>query len=190
MNIGIDIDDTINKLSETLIGYAEKYNTDNEIRYEIKPNKWEFEEAFGWDEEHIKKFMSTYIKKCFQEVKIKSDAKEYINKLHNEGNKIIIITARREENCKDIYDVSKNWLVENGIKMDKLEVGCYKKSEQCKENKVDIFIDDNVDNCKDVSKNLQIPVLLFDSIYNQEEKDLKRVYNWKEAYKEIKKLEK
>ncbi len=190
MNIGIDIDDTINKLSETLIKYGLKYNIENNIKYDIKPSKWQFEEAFGWDETHTKKFMSTYIKKCFQEVEIKADAKEYINKLRDEGNKIIIITARRKENCSDIYDVSKNWLIEKGIKIDKLEIGCEKKSEQCKENKVDIFIDDNAENCRDVSKNVQIPVLLFDSIYNQEEKDLKRVYNWKEAYKEIKKLKK
>ncbi len=187
MNIGIDIDDTINRLSDILPQYAIKYNEENKIDYEVAINRWGFEEAFGWDEDHIKKFLNQYIKRCYNEVGIKNEAQEYINKLKEDGNKIIIITARGSQHCGDIYNISKDWFIKQGINIDKLEVECPQKVEKCKENKIDIFIDDNVQNCKEVHEALNIPVLLFDSIYNQEDTTLKRVHSWKEAYEEIKK---
>ena len=187
MNIGIDIDDTINKLSDILSKCAIKYNLDNEIEYNVQLDKWDFHEAFGWDEYHIKNFLEKHMRRCFEETGIKDGAKYYINKLKDEGNKIVIITARQEEHCADTYNISKNWLMKNGIKLDKLEVGCTNKVKECKENNIDIFIDDNAENCRAVSKILKIPVYLFDSIYNKSEKDLKRVYTWEEVYMEIKK---
>lgn len=45
MNIGIDIDDTINNLADILRKYATEYNKEQEIDYEIQTNKWEWAEA-------------------------------------------------------------------------------------------------------------------------------------------------
>lgn len=187
MNIGIDIDDTINRLSDILPKYAKKFNKENKIKYKIQRDKWNFDEACGWNEENSEKFLAQYIKKCFTKVKIKKGAKKYINKLKEEGNNIIIITARHEKHCKQVYEVSEKWLKKHKIKFDKLISDSYDKYIPCEENKIDIFIDDNVEVCKDIISNIEIPVILFDSVYNRDEKDLNRVYNWKQAYNEIKK---
>ncbi len=45
--------------------------------------------------------------------------------------------------------------------------------------------------CENVYNKLNIPVLLMDSPYNKKYKNdkIKRVFNWREIYKEIKKIE-
>lgn len=190
MNIGIDIDDTINNLSNILVEYGEKYNEENSIQYEIQKDNYNFQKAFGWTQEQEEDFKAKYIGTCLAKATIKKGAKEYINKLKEEGNHIFIITARcPEETVKNVKEISEKWLKENGIELDKLEMGCDPKVEKCREHKIDVFIDDNARHCTSVKETLKIPVLLFDSIYNQDEKDLTRVYSWEEAYKQIKAYE-
>lgn len=43
MNIGIDIDDTINNVAAILKEYAKKYNELNNIKHDMDYTKW------GWD---------------------------------------------------------------------------------------------------------------------------------------------
>ena len=45
MNIGIDIDDTINNLADIMIISAKKYNEEQKIDYEIRADKWAWDEA-------------------------------------------------------------------------------------------------------------------------------------------------
>ena len=61
MNIGIDIDDTLNNLSDILIEYGKRYNKENAIEYEIQKDKYDFEEAFGWNKEQEDNFKRQYI---------------------------------------------------------------------------------------------------------------------------------
>ncbi len=44
------------------------------------------------------------------------------------------------------------WLKKNNIYYDKLIVNVRKKGEICKQEKIDLFIDDNISNCLDVTK--------------------------------------
>lgn len=191
MNIGIDIDDTINNLSDVLLEYGTKYNKENAIEYNIQKENYDFQKAFGWTEEQEYDFKAKYLGTCFAKATIKNGAKEYIHQLKEEGNKIYIITARTPEKAvKNVKEISEKWLKEQGIELNKLEIGCEEKVEKCREHKIDVFIDDNTIHCNSVKESLGIPVLLFDSIYNQEEKDLTRVHSWEEAYKQIKECEK
>lgn len=190
MNIGIDIDDTLNNLSDILLEYGIKYNKENSINHKIQKDRYDFEGAFGWNKEQEKDFLRKYIGTCLSQATIKTGAKEYIQKLKAEGHKIFIITARSpEETVENVKSISEEWLKKNGIEQDKLEMGCEQKVDKCRENEIDIFIDDNTIHCKSVHESLGIPVLLFDSIYNKGEKELNRVYTWEQAYKEIKACE-
>ena len=191
MNIGIDIDDTINNLSDILLEYGKKYNKEKAINYEIQKENYDFKQAFGWTQEQEDDFKAKYIATCLDKAKIKNGAREYIHKLKEEGNKIYIITARTpRETVKNVKEISEKWLEEKGIELDKLEIGCEEKVEKCREHKIDVFIDDNTIHCNSVKESLGIPVILFDSIYNQDENRLTRVHSWEEAYKIIKSCEK
>lgn len=150
MNIGIDLDDTINTLAPILLKYAIKYNKVKNINHEIKPHEWEFDKAFGWSEDHIKEFLDEYIIKVFKEAKPKKNAVKIIHKLRDEGHKIIVITARSEEHVKGVYNHCAEWLDKYHIVYDKIVVDSHDKAKKCKENDVDIFIDDNIDHCENV----------------------------------------
>lgn len=187
MRIGIDLDDTITKTDEILFKYAKMYNEEEKILFKINREEWDWNKAFGWDEEKCETFFSRYLKKIFEEAEIKENAKEKINALKNGGNKIIIITARDTKSLKEVHKVCENWLINNKVNVDKIVVDGEDKAQKCLENKIDIFIDDNVYNCESVYKNLKIPVLLMNSRYNKEYQNpnIKRVYNWNEIYNEI-----
>lgn len=187
MNIGIDIDDTINNLHEIIIKKGIKFNEDNNINFEINPNEWDWEMAFGWNENLALKFLKENIAEAYLNAGIKENAAKVINKLHNDGNKIIIITSRSKKHFVDPYGISKTWLDEKNIKYDKIIVGAEDKAKACLENNINVFIDDHVYFLEGVSKE-NIKVLMFDSPYNQKETKFKRVYNWEEVYKEINKI--
>lgn len=186
MNIGIDIDDTINNLHDILIKKGAEFNKREKIDYKIHTDKWEWIDAFGWDKLTAKKFLEENIENIYLNAEIKENAAEVINRLHTEGNKIIIITSRGKEHLKNAYEISEKWLKQKNVYYDKLIIGASDKAQYCVENNIDVFIDDLVDNCKKVSET-KTKVLMFNSPYNQEETECKRVYNWDEVYREIKK---
>ena len=187
MRIGIDLDDTITKTDEILFKYAKIYNKEEKILFNINREEWNLTKAFGWNEENIKGFFSKYLKSIYEKAEIKENAKEKINALKNDGNKIIIITARDTKSLKEVHEVCKDWLINNKINVDKIVVDGENKAQKCLENKIDIFIDDNICNCENVYNNLKIPVLLMNSRYNKDYQNpkIKRVYNWNEIYNEI-----
>ncbi|PTJ70556.1 hypothetical protein BU008_09320, partial [Mammaliicoccus sciuri] len=61
--------------------------------------------------------------------------------------------------------------------------GSHNKLEVTKEQNIDIFFEDKLDNAEDINHYLNIPVFLFDTPYNQ--KDLQngiyRIKNWHEV---------
>ena len=187
MRIGIDLDDTITKTDEILFKYAKIYNEEEKILFNINREEWNLTKAFGWNEENIKEFFSKYLKSIYEEAEIKENAKERINKLKDDGNEIIIITARNTKSLKEVHEVCKDWLINNKINVDKIVVDGENKAQKCLENKIDIFIDDNICNCENVYNNLKIPVLLMNGRYNKDYQNpkIKRVYNWNEIYNEI-----
>lgn len=187
MRIGIDLDDTITKTDEILFKYAKIYNKEEKILFNINREEWNLTKAFGWNEENIKGFFSKYLKSIYEEAEIKENAKERINKLKDDGNEIIVITARDTKSLKEVHEVCENWLISNKINVDKIVVDGEDKAQKCLENKIDIFIDDNICNCENVYNNLKIPVLLMNSRYNKDYQNpkIKRVYNWNEIYNEI-----
>lgn len=184
MNIGIDIDDTINNLHEIIISEGTKFNKKNNIDFKINSNEWDWDKAFGWNDELALKFLHENIEDAYLNAGIKENAVEVINKLHTDGNKIVIITSRSKTHCEDPFKISKIWLDKKNIKYDELIVGAEDKASVCKVNNIDVFIDDHVGFCEGVSVT-NARVLMFDSPYNQNETRYKRVYNWEEVYKEI-----
>ena len=56
---------------------------------------------------------------------------------------------------------------------------------------IGLDLDNSISHCNNVYNNAKIPVLLFNSKYNQTEtpSNIKRIFNWDEAYKEIIKYE-
>lgn len=186
MVIGIDMDDTICSTNEKIIIEADKYDKEMLGGTGIKDiNAYEFNKMMGWPDGMKGQFFSDRLEYIMDNAEIKPNAKKVINKLHDEGNKIIFISFRKGKYIKDPYILTKNWLDRNGVKYDKIYVDTGSKADECINEGVNLFIDDKESHCEDVSS-AGVDVLLFTNAYNHDEKRFKRVDNWDEVYKYIK----
>ncbi len=192
ITIGIDLDDTISNSNEMFLKYGKLYNEEKKINFPIDETQWDVDKAFGWSDNDYKEFCRKYLKTLLNNVKTKENVGKIIQELKNEGHKIIIITARHEEEIDDPYTLSKEWLEKNNIYFDKLIVNSRQKEIDCLKNDVGVFIDDNLKNCISVYDKLHIPVFLFNSIYNKHASypNIERIYSWDEAYMKIKNVAK
>ena len=186
MVIGIDMDDTICSTNELIIKTADEY--DKEVLNgtgKKDENAYEFTEMMGWPKEMKGKFFADKLEYIMDNAELKKGAKEIINKLHDEGNKIIIISFRKDKYLKNPFELTKNYLDRNGILYDKIFVNTGSKEDECIENGVKLFIDDKEEHCENVS-NAGIDVILFTNLYNHNEKRFVRKDNWYQIYDYIK----
>ena len=186
MVIGIDMDDTICSTNELIIEVADEYDKEVLGGTGIKDiNAYEFNKMMGWPDGMKGQFFKDRLEYIMSHAKIKDDAKEVINKLHDEGCEIVIISFRKDKYLKDPFKLTVDWLKENGVHYDKVFVNTGTKTDECIENEVELFIDDKESHCEDVSS-AGIDVLLFTNAYNHDENRFKRVNNWSEVYNYIK----
>lgn len=182
MRIGIDIDDTITNTWETLMPiYAEKFNITTD-KIKTLPPYYEAIRELVSIEEYFE-LMRT-LEPIMKEIPLKEHVKEILTKLKEEGNIIIFITARGKS-YSDPYMMTKDYLDEHSIPYDKIIVNAWEKGIVCKEEKIDLFIDDNTRNCRDVSQN-GIEVLMMEANFNENEKEFIHMKNWNQIYEYIK----
>lgn len=182
MKIGIDIDDTMTDTFDYLMPYIAEffevdinYLKDNNISYSNLPEKMK---------KRGLEFGKKYYDKVIPNTPFKPKVAEYIDKIKTLGHEIIVITARDKTLYTDEYKTTIEELNKNKINYDKL-ICDFDKAKICKNEKIDLFIDDSIVNCEKVS-NLGIETILFNSKSNIKNKTtLYRVDTWKEIYEKI-----
>ena len=191
MRIGIDIDDTLTDVKNELIkageNYARSLGKDIKVdkNFEDKNNngnKWQ--EMFQFNYEELKYFLKDIQESITNKAKPRENVVEIINKLKNDGNEIIIITARDSEFHDDPYKYSKDWLDKNNIYYDKLVVNARNKEDACIEEKIDLFIDDSKSNCLNV-KNAGIKTIRVCNEIENSNSNLICFNNWNDIYSYI-----
>lgn len=188
MRIGIDIDNVISNFDEMLL---ETYLIhDKELRNTgiINPNaKYIRTGMFDWSNEEELSFYRDNIECIAKKLKVKEKAKEYIDRLHNDGHLIYIITGRDNGEYSEPYNMTKKWLDENNIYYDNLILtdayDMHAKSLECLKNDIDIMIDDSVRICSDLITS-GITTILMDTPYNRKI-NIRRVKNWEEFYEVV-----
>lgn len=195
MIIGIDIDDTLNNEYQFMIDYGTKYCYEKNIGELVKIDTIHSTEMFGWSEKTAHQFWHAHME-LFNSFPAIPFAGEIISKLKKDGHKIYIITAREHGDewfPKSIADnmetFTANWLLNNGIPFDKIFFAADDKGKVCKENGVDIMIDDDPYNLDKIIGKAE--AFIFDKPYNRDAKYniATRVYSWFDAYNKIKEFE-
>ncbi len=192
MNIGIDIDGVLNSQYNFCIDYGTKFC--NELgKYKLEnTNVIDTTDMFLWGEDISHQFWNKYRKDLVIKEPAKKYASEVIQKLKNEGNKIYIITARKnndewfaESLKKNIENITKKWLKDNNIYYDEIIFDVRDKGKYCKENNIDIMIEDDPINLRKLIDNTNI--IIFDYPYNRnnEFSNLTRAYSWYDIYNKI-----
>lgn len=199
MRIGIDIDDTLTNTSELLLAYAQKYDYEDLKRSTSLSKEKAFsiingnslENGMMWTKQQADSFKDKYHESVLQNASIKPFAKEIIDKLIQEGNKIFFITARNNkgDRISDSYLISKKLLENNHIKYHKLITECSDKLKICKKNNIDLFIDDKLETCLELKNNGITSFLMNTPLNNNlNEEDVIRVYSWIDIYYKIKNI--
>ena len=119
-------------------------------------------------------------------------ASEIIKKLHDEGNKIIIITGRyktQEDSSigEQMRKDTVNWLNKNII-YDEICYAHCPKTKEIKEKNIDIMIEDSPAILPEIVKITK--VLCFDNRYNRDliYNNMTRVFSWYDIYRKIKQV--
>jgi len=195
MIIGIDIDDTISDTYETAFAYAQKYTVEElgksgNINHKNVSHHFYLRELHEWTQQEEYNFWKKYYKKMINELKPLTFAAETINKLKEEGHKIVIITARYPEKSFDVEATTIKWLKDNKIEYDDLVLDADDKKQVAIDKKIDVFIDDSFKNCAAVSE-AGVKTFIIETRVNQglENDNVTRVYSWPQFYSKIKKGE-
>ena len=191
MKIGIDFDDVINEFTDSLMDFYHKKYGKKVIRDEIR--KWDWGLYWGIDrEEATKRVDEFHATHNIEDLKPLEDAIKSLKSLIKKYE-LIIITGR---------PVRFKWKVQSWLKnkinrdLKIINAGEWHKGqgaskmEICKELNIQILLEDAPNTALDCAKN-GIKVILFNKPWNHEVKHkfILRVENWKEAMKEINKLE-
>lgn len=175
MNIGLDIDDVLSNTHEVLIKYAQIFAETYLSRNIAKYDSNNFREVLDCTPEEEQKYYRTYYTTVLKELIPKSGVKEILTKMQEEGHKIILITVRSDKECEgSAYEITKEWLEKYKIPYDELITGAFHKKEACANYGVNVFVDDSVKNCEEVSE-LDIPVFLMNAPFNILYKDTDRI---------------
>lgn len=193
MRIGIDIDGVLVDIERFTVDYGTKYCVENNLPIDITVGEYDENKAFHWTDEQDLKFWNQYLEYYATKYPARKFTSEVIKKLKEEGHEIYIVTARCEwglppESYGKMRTFVAEWLKENDIYYDKIIYTEGSKLPYCVGNYVEVMIEDNPTNIKEVST--KIPVLCFDCQYNRkiEGDNITRVYSWYDVYDKISKL--
>lgn len=194
MNFGIDIDDTISNTFETFLPYMKKFvecdlNRKLDLNLKSKIDYYDIIKKYNLSTQEAQKFWEDYYISILENVVPKESSVEIINKIKENGNKVILITARIDDGGVDVRTITEKWLEANNIKYDKLIINSQNKLEIAKKEKIDIFLDDSIRNCEMVSSG-NIKTYMFLSANNEyyENENILKIKTWDEFYENIREV--
>lgn len=196
MKIGIDIDDTTFLTIKSMLKYADIFEEEisgeptNRDNFGLLKNRYYLKALYDWNEEIKFAFFDKYYKNVLEECIMFPNANKIIQKLKEEGNEIHFITARlmNIKNC-DTETITRNSLDKFNIPYNTLNLHISDKLTFCKDNGIDLLIEDSYETCRELTDNGIKSILMTTKMNsNIENGDIVRVNNWDEIYEEIKKI--
>lgn len=193
MRIGIDIDGVITDIEKWQLDYGSKFYFENYNKKIVNPKGYETTDIFDVDSKYDDEFWHKYFKEYSINVEPRAFVSEIFDKLRSEGNELYIITARGSflSHSASVMSYEENkeivlkWLDKNNIHCDKVIFSPDDKLQICKDNNIDIMIEDKVANIENISA--EIPVICFNAGYNESVcgSNIYRCYSWYDLYIKI-----
>lgn len=194
MKIGIDIDGVLTDEHSFVLDYGTKFFYNNKIPYAIHRNIYDDAKIFDVTEEQYEEFWDECIFNYSEKISIRPFASEIINKFKEENNEIYIITScsfttYENEYKEKMQNIVKQWLYKNNVPYDEI-IFSDNKVDICKENNIDVMIEDKPENIVSISK--EIKVICYDNPYNEDlcSHNIIRCYSWYDIYEKINDIKK
>jgi uncharacterized HAD superfamily protein len=181
--LGIDIDGTVTCPS-TFIPYLNESFRKNFTLKDI--TQYNLAPLYDTTEEEMDRWMEKYEAMIYECAPLAEHALEVINSWKNKYE-LFYISARG----RHLYDLTEQWFQKNGVHYHHIElIGSHDKIEAVKTYRISAFFEDKYDNACDIAEECHIPVILFDTPYNQGPlpKQVIRVKDWLEAKQHIERL--
>ena len=180
MKIGIDLDGVVIDSETTFRTYEEIFDIDVlKGNHLINKEEPKFQARYNWTNEQEKEFIEKYFLIVSKESNLMSGFIGIYNLLKEQGHEFVVITARGGF-VKEMKDDAIRLLEEKNIKFDKYYWNVDDKLEICKNEKVDIMIDDDWKIIKRLADN-EVKTLYFrdtNLMKLEENKYIKEVNNW------------
>lgn len=175
MRIAIDIDDTLTDSFDYFQPYVAEFFgvkveelREKNISYSNLPEEWAENEL---------DFCRTYYDRTAADTPFKNGAADGVRTLKKYGHKILIITGRTTDFYTDPYETTRKELEKGDIVYDEL-ICTLDKGTACKNNNVDVLIDDSIANCNAAAENGSKAVLFTSKANSKTPTCHKRVEKW------------
>ncbi len=186
MRIGIDIDDTMTFIKDDLEKAAILYDKSLGNSGKFLKDDYYVGQRFNWNKDEYHYFMGTVRKEVVCNAKLRDGLIECLTELINNKIEIIIITARSNFYYDNPLDMTVNWLKKEHIPYSKLIINARNKAKVCKEENIDIFLDDDINYCLEVNE-LGIKTYIMDNGDNYlENNEIERIKDFNEFSKSVK----
>ncbi|MGF2060278.1 5' nucleotidase, NT5C type [Mammaliicoccus sciuri] len=174
--LGIDIDGTVT-CPKAFVPYLQR-DFNQQLKYE-DITEYNLANVLNCKEEEMLSWFKNNESHIYQHSPVAEGAKDILTQLKDDYE-LYYISARHHY----LEDITKEWFQSHHIPFDQITLtGSHNKLEVTKEQNIDIFFEDKLDNAEDINHYLNIPVFLFDTPYNQ--KDLQngiyRIKTWHEV---------
>ena len=189
MKIGIDVDGVLLDFEKGMLVQAELYDMDIASgKGKIHSKPYFVQNKYDWTDKEKEDFIKKNLGKVSEESCLMAGVKEILPRLQNQGHELIIISARGTGN-EEMIDIVTKKFDEAGVKFNKCFWKIKNKVEICKQENIDIMIDDSPTICENMIEN-EIKTIYFRGIrgYNlPENPKLIELNNWGEVYRFISK---
>lgn len=175
-NLGIDIDGTVTDPA-TFVPYLNQAFNKQLLYEEI--TQFHLPPLYGVSDQEFREWFLRNEGNIYSKALLAESAKEILDNLA-QAHQLIYISARNQDHHK----ITVNWFDQLQLPYHQITLlGSHDKIYIAKENAIEIFFEDKLDNANDIAEELNIPVLLFNTPYNQGKlhHHVNRVQHWREA---------
>lgn len=190
MRIGLDIDNVITDFDSAILEEFLKEDKNKRNKGIINENaRHIIKGMFDWSEDEIQDFFNNNMERIAKTLKPRENAKNYMDKLLEDGNELYLISHRANPHYNHPFEVTKRWLEDNNINYTKLILSeTTNKSKECLDNKIDVMIDDVISNCLKLEES-NIKCYLMYTRYNYKQDKIRNIVkDWEDLYKKVGKL--
>lgn len=190
MKIAVDIDGV---LLDIMVEYCKIFNERYGTNYNKKDvTDWEFFRDWNIDVKIAFEIFTAIYEDSMNVPFIDEDSIEIMQKL-NKDQEVFIVTARNPQYKKPVVKKLSSHNIKKGIQYEGIILLHHEPYDIKLEQHFDVYIDDNPNLVESIKLFEERTLLLFDQPWNQKskcEKNVIRVYNWKDVYRKIRELEK
>lgn len=189
MKIGVDLDGVTFDTEKLYRVCSELYEVLDLKKNNIRDNaNLLFYERYNWTEAETKGFIDKYHEYIVRNANFMPGAKEVLRLLKEDGHKLILITSRGNNGEEKYIKITEEIFKENDFEIfDKYYWGILDKAKICKQENIELMIDDYNENCLKIANEGIKTIYLKDApsyeINNNE--NIITLYNWGEVYRFI-----